>query len=207
VVGVSIVGTSLQFLVKDDHGDGRLEPAAMFAEFEAQLPAGWLFALEQGVHVSERQPWGGEFVASWGYREFVEDPQHLAKLVDEEPEAVAIFERHITKAEMEDTPETYLSQLTRRRVSSMSDDERRESAELLLREAGRYIANVKLEDARDLVGYGEVAEGAANLAWTIVQDQTDVPPHVITAIHCFTTDVIPYEHMPSNLDTFALPEE
>ena len=99
VVGMSIIETVFYFLVRDDRGHARFAPAGMFDLVESPLPACWQFALGSGVRASGRAQWTDPVVATWGYPELVEDPNHFRALVDEEPDAVAIFARQVVEAE------------------------------------------------------------------------------------------------------------
>jgi hypothetical protein len=98
VVGMSITETVFYFLVKDDLGQARFAPAGMFDLVEAPLPPGWRFALGSGVRASGRDLWSDPVVATWGYPELVDDPEHFSALLDKAPHAVAIFSREIAQA-------------------------------------------------------------------------------------------------------------
>lgn len=99
VVGMGITETVFYFLVRDDLGGARFAPAGMFDLVEAPVPVGWLFALGSGIRASGRDLWTDPVVATWGYRELVEDPEHFSALMDEDPSAVAVFAREVSAAE------------------------------------------------------------------------------------------------------------
>lgn len=102
VVGMDIAETVFRFLVRNDSGDAMFAPAGMFDLVEAPIPAGWLFALGSGIHASGRDLWTDPVVATWGYRELVEDPEHFSALIEDDPNAVAVFDREISAAEASD---------------------------------------------------------------------------------------------------------
>jgi hypothetical protein len=98
VVGMSITETVFYLLVEDDRGQARFAPAGMFDLFEAPVPPGWRFALGSGVRAFGRDLWSDPVVATWGYPELVEDPEHFSALVEGNPKAVAVFTRRIAEA-------------------------------------------------------------------------------------------------------------
>jgi hypothetical protein len=99
VAGMAITETVFYFLVRDDDGAPRFAPAGMFDLIEAPLPPGWYFALGSGVRASGRDLWVDPVVATWGYPELVRDPGHFSALLDEDPDALAIFVRRLAEAE------------------------------------------------------------------------------------------------------------
>ncbi len=99
VAGMGITEAIFYFLVRDDLGAARFAPAGMFELVESPIPVGWHFSLGPGVRASGRDLWADPVVATWGYRELVEDPRHFSALIDEDPAAVAVFAREISAAE------------------------------------------------------------------------------------------------------------
>lgn len=98
VVGMSITETVLHFLVEDDRGNARFAPAGLFDLIESAIPPGWRFSLGTGVRASGRNLWSDPVVATWGYPELVEDPEHFTALVGGDPQAVAVFAREVACA-------------------------------------------------------------------------------------------------------------
>ncbi|HBX81965.1 MAG: hypothetical protein WAV45_09450 [Propionibacteriaceae bacterium] len=96
---MSIVERAFFLLVRDDAGGPCFAPAGFFEIFDAGVPQGWRFALGAGVHASGRALWSAPTVATWGYRELIDDAFHLQALLEFEPAALTIFDRYVDAAE------------------------------------------------------------------------------------------------------------
>lgn len=92
---------TLDFLIRNDYGDPRWAPAAYFEAFTDEMPAGWKFALGDGIHLDGRKLWEKPVVARWGYPELVDDPMHFNAIVDGDPAALEIFNKHFSAAEQQ----------------------------------------------------------------------------------------------------------
>ncbi len=98
IVGMSIIETSFFFLVRADNGGPLFVHAGFFDLFTAEIPSDWRFALEPGINASGRDLWSHPGVATWGYPELVEDPYHMDRLYEFDPEALAVFNRNCEAA-------------------------------------------------------------------------------------------------------------
>lgn len=98
VVGMTIAERAFYLLVPDDWGGPCFAPAGLFELFTATIPPGWKFGLEAGIRASGRDLWSKPGVASWGYPELIDDPDHVRALVEMEPDALAIFEAQVAAA-------------------------------------------------------------------------------------------------------------
>ena len=90
------VEAELLILVVDDNGAPRLVPIGLFECYSYVLPFEWEFALCDGISASGRShlsPHAHEhqWIAMWGYSEFVRNPDHTDLLQDGDPDARAIF--------------------------------------------------------------------------------------------------------------------
>ena len=99
IVGMTIAERAFYLLVPDDWGGPCFAPAGFFELFTAALPSGWRVGLEAGIYESGRDLWSHPGVASWGYREFVDDADHVRALVEMEPQALTIFQAHVAQAD------------------------------------------------------------------------------------------------------------
>ncbi|TNC31267.1 hypothetical protein [Mumia zhuanghuii] len=99
VLGMSIWENVFEFLVRDDWGGPCFAPAGFFDLFTAPVPQGWMFGLRQGIRSSGQDLWSSPGVAVWGYPELVGDPDHAAALQEQEPDALALFDRYYAAAE------------------------------------------------------------------------------------------------------------
>src|SRR5690625_4820059 len=99
VMGISIWEEVFEFLVRDDWGGPCFAPAGFFGEFTASIPDGWQFGLRAGVHASGRDLWTSPGVAVWGYPELVDEPTHAGALQEQDPLALALFERYYAAIE------------------------------------------------------------------------------------------------------------
>lgn len=95
VVGMGITENVFDFLVQDDWGGPCFAPAGMFELVSAPIPPGWHFALRSGVRASGRDLWADPIVALWGYRELVEQGEHLTDLLEHEQVALAVFRAYV----------------------------------------------------------------------------------------------------------------
>ena len=102
VLGMGIWENVFEFLVRDDWGGPCFAPAGFFDVLTAPIPEGWLFGLRAGVHASGRDLWTSPGVAVWGYPELVGEPGHAGALQEQEPEALALFDRYYEAAEKAD---------------------------------------------------------------------------------------------------------
>ena len=75
---------------------------------------------------------------------------------------------------------------------------------LLVRLAG-CVPGEALDRAQHLIGHGEPAEGLCSLAWSICTQRIRVPASEIREIKALTAGLILPEHMPPDLDDYAIP--
>ena len=101
VVGMTIAERAFYLLVQDDSGGPCFAHAGFFELFTAAIPSGWRFGLEPGIRASGRGLWSEPSVATWGYPELVEDPEHVNSLLEFDAVALALFESYIAAASAE----------------------------------------------------------------------------------------------------------
>lgn len=99
VLGLSVTESRLLVFVLDDTGFPVFYPAGFFDVASQPVPAGWMFAILDGMRASARDVWANPIQAIWGYRELVEDPLHYTDLVEGETSAREVFDRRLTEAE------------------------------------------------------------------------------------------------------------
>ena len=95
VVGMLLWETTLLFVVRSDSGAPYTAPVGLFDRSSSRLPADWSFAIGPGVALSGPRLWQRPLVATWGYRELVDDEGHLERLVEGDPHAAAVFSRQL----------------------------------------------------------------------------------------------------------------
>lgn len=93
IVGMGIWETVLLVLLRDDTHRPRWLPVALFEFLDYSWPSSWEFVIldrlaASGADASDR------WVALWGYGELVRDPRHSDELVNGDPAALEIFDRH-----------------------------------------------------------------------------------------------------------------
>lgn len=93
VAGMAVHRTVLRFIVRNDTGSQSYPPAGYFEVIDAALPPSWYFQLGRGARKGGRELWADPLVALWGYKELACDSGGLDALREEEPEAVAAFNR------------------------------------------------------------------------------------------------------------------
>lgn len=95
VVGIMVVESPLFFLIRDDFGYPNLVHAGYFELFETVIPEGWKFSLERGIQTPKTTLRLEPGIATWGYPELIDDPNHYHRLVECDPAALAIFDSYI----------------------------------------------------------------------------------------------------------------
>jgi hypothetical protein len=96
IMGMGIFESDLSVLVCDETGKPNWLPIGLFEIPAGELPSGWEFCLCDPKAAS-----GGEslnrWVAKWGYRELVRNPDHSDGLIERDPEALKIFFEELAK--------------------------------------------------------------------------------------------------------------
>lgn len=95
ILGIVNFERRLLFLVMNDYGDPRWVPAAFFEQVTCSMPSNWKFSLRPGIHATGADLYDSPFVAIWGYRELVEDPQHASLLMEDDPASVEICQSYL----------------------------------------------------------------------------------------------------------------
>lgn len=75
---------------------------------------------------------------------------------------------------------------------------------VLVERVARYLPRARLEEVYDLVEHGEPAEGLCSLAWAIVAEEVQVPASIIAEIREYVAGLVDDEHMPADLDCYAV---
>jgi hypothetical protein len=74
-------------------------------------------------------------------------------------------------------------------------------------ESAGWVSLERREWAQHLIEHGEPAEGMRALAFAIVEEGTIVPRSLIVAIRELSEGLVADEHMPPDLDDFAIDDE
>ena len=93
VAGMAIVETTFWFLIRNDLDVAQLVPAALFEGFSGAVPSGWEFGPREGIRLDGAALWERGMVSVWGYPEMVQKEDHLARLLERNSDAIAIFDR------------------------------------------------------------------------------------------------------------------
>jgi hypothetical protein len=99
---MTIAERAFYLLVPDDDGDPTFAHAGFFDLFTASIPSNWWFGLERGIRASGPDLWSEPAVATWGYPELVNDPDHVQALLQHDPAARSIFDEYVRAAEEQD---------------------------------------------------------------------------------------------------------
>lgn len=99
VLGMLLWENVLSVLVRDDWGLPCYAPAGLFEMGVMELPPGWKLGLFPGLGAAGPDGWSDPHSAEWGYPELLDDPQHGARLVEGEPDALEIFAVRLAEAE------------------------------------------------------------------------------------------------------------
>jgi hypothetical protein len=75
---------------------------------------------------------------------------------------------------------------------------------VLIRLTGR-LPSEALDRAQRLIDHGEPSEGLCGLAWLISDQRIHVPTSDICEIKELTAGMVPPEHLPPDLDDYAVP--
>ena len=94
VMGMGIFKHSLVLLICDETERPNWLPIGLFEVTDTLMPATWQFRLLDGVAASSAQPSVG-WIALWGYPELAVDSQHIDKLIERDPDALAVFQRRL----------------------------------------------------------------------------------------------------------------
>ena len=99
VLGMLLWENVLSVLVPDDWGGPCYAPAGLFDLGTWEVPRGWAVGLFSGIRASGTDLWRDPYAASWGYSEFVHDPEHGAGLAERDARALEIFNERVREAE------------------------------------------------------------------------------------------------------------
>ncbi len=87
VYGMWLSQGRMNYLCRPEPNVVRLYPSALFEVIDRTLPPFWHFSVKHSED-------GGD-AASWGYHEFVADPEHYERLFDYDEGAHRCFNRHM----------------------------------------------------------------------------------------------------------------